>query len=239
MGAHGLGFATQRPRLTERTRRSDLYGRRLGRPLSVHQQTLVDTLLPQIGLPSGPLDLAALFPGARAFALEVGFGGGEHLAAQAHAHPETGFIGCEPFLNGVAKLLTHIEESSLSNVRVHMDDARGVLARLGDRSLARVFLLFPDPWPKLRHHKRRFVQPETLDALARVMKSGAELRIATDHGAYAAWALMHLMRDERFRWTAERSLDWSARGVDWPATRYEQKALQAGRSCVYLRFLRV
>lgn len=239
MGTHGFGFATQGPCLTERTRRSDLYGRRLGRPLSVHQQTLVDTLLPRIGLPSGPLDLGALFPGARAFALEVGFGGGEHLAAQAHAHPETGFIGCEPFLNGVAKLLTQIEEGSLSNLRVHMDDARGVLARLADRSLSRVFLLFPDPWPKLRHHKRRFIQPETLGVLARVMKSGAELRIATDHGDYAAWALMHLMRDARFRWTAERAQDWSARGADWPATRYEQKALQAGRSCSYLRFLRV
>jgi tRNA (guanine-N7-)-methyltransferase len=239
VGAHGSRAAAQEPRLIERTRRSDLYGRRLGRPLSAHQQTLVNTLLPRIGLPSGPLDLAVLFPGAREFALEIGFGGGEHLAAQAHAHPEMGFIGCEPFLNGVAKLLTSVEEGSLPNVRVHADDARGVLARLDDRSLSRVFLLFPDPWPKLRHHKRRFIQPETLDALARVMRSGAELRIATDHGEYAAWALMHLMRDDRFRWTAALSQDWSARGVDWPATRYEQKALQAGRSCCYLRFLRV
>lgn len=239
MGAHGSRAAAQGPRLTDGRRRSDLYGRRLGRPLSTNQQHLIDTLLPRIGLPSGPLDLGPLFPGLHAFGLEIGFGGGEHLAAQAHAHPEMGFIGCEPFLNGVAKLLTEIDEGGLTNVRVHMDDARGVLARLADRSLARVFLLFPDPWPKLRHHKRRFVQTETLDALARVMKSGAELRVATDHGDYAAWALMHLMRDARFFWTAGHARDWAARGADWPATRYEQKALQAGRPCSYLRFLRV
>jgi tRNA (guanine-N7-)-methyltransferase len=241
VGTHGPGFAAQEPsRLSESgRRRSELYGRRAGRPLSTYQQTLVETLLPKIGVPDGPIDLAALFPAARAFAFEVGFGGGEHLAAQALAHPDTGFIGCEPFANGVAKLLTHIDLAKLKNVRVHPDDARDVLPRLPSQSLSAFYVLFPDPWPKLRHHKRRFIQTRTLDELARVLKPGAELRVATDHADYAAWALEHLMADERFRWTAECAADWRVRPANWPATRYEQKAVAAGRARVYLRFLRV
>jgi len=189
-------------------------------------------------VPDGVVDLARLFPAASAFAFEVGFGGGEHLAAQARAHPARGIIGCEPFLNGVAKLLTQIDENELTNVRVHMGDARDVMVRLPARCLAAVYVLFPDPWPKLRHHKRRFIQAQTLDELARVMTHGGELRLATDHMAYACWALSHLMRDERFRWSAETASDWRARPGDWPGTRYEQKALNAGRPCVYLRFIR-
>lgn len=240
MGTHGSGAPAQEPgELTQpQRRRSDLYGRRLGRPLSGHQKALVERLLPKLGLGEGPIDLATLFPRARSFALEVGFGGGEHLAAQARAHADMGFIGCEPFVNGVAKLLTRIEAEKLDNIRVHMGDAREVLARLPDRSVAAVYVLFPDPWPKTRHHKRRFIQQATLDTLARVMAPGAELRLATDHGDYAAWTLSLLMRDPRFRWTAGRASDWRVRPDDWPATRYEQKALQAGRSCTYLRFLR-
>jgi tRNA (guanine-N7-)-methyltransferase len=207
--------------------------------LSAYQQSLVDDLLPRIRVPQGAIDLRALFPAARAFAFEVGFGGGEHLAAQAAAHPEVGYIGCEPFLNGVAKLLTQIDEARLSNVRVHPDDARDVLPGLPSHSLSAFYVLFPDPWPKLRHHKRRFIQPGTLDELARVLKPGGELRLATDHADYALWALQHLMADMRFRWTAESAADWRVRPADWPATRYEQKALKAGRACVYLRFLRV
>ncbi len=190
-------------------------------------------------MPDGPIDLAALFPHADAFALEIGFGGGEHLAAQARAHPQTGYVGCEPFVNGVGKLLDHLEADKITNVRVHMGDARDVLSRLPAASLESAFVLFPDPWPKARHHKRRFIQPQTLDALARVLKSGAELRLATDHADYASWALSHLMGDRRFRWTAERASDWRARPADWPATRYEEKALKAGRSCIYLRFVRI
>jgi tRNA (guanine-N7-)-methyltransferase len=211
----------------------------MGRPLSAHQALLLDTLLPRVAVPEGPLDPRALFPQAREFAFEVGFGGGEHVAAQARVHPDWGFIACEPFVNGVGKLLAEIEASDLSNIRVHMGDARDVLARLPQGILTRVFVLFPDPWPKMRHHKRRFVQRETLDQLARVLKAGGEFRLATDHADYAVWALQHLMAERRFRWTAERSSDWRARTADWPATRYEQKALKAGRACTYLRFLRV
>ena len=239
MGAHGHRGAAEEPlRLTDGRRRSELYGRRLGRPLSTHQQELIETLLPRIGLPEDAIDLAALFPKARAFAFEVGFGGGEHLAAQAAANPDIGFIGCEPFQNGVAKLLTQIEAQKLSNVRVHMDDAREVLPRLGNAVLSAFYVLFPDPWPKWRHHKRRFVQEATLDQLARLLRSGGEFRLATDHEDYGVWALQHLMRDERFRWSATRAQDWRVRPSDWPATRYEQKALKAGRKCVYLRFTR-
>lgn len=241
MGTHGTRQPTQEPlRLSDAPRRrSDLYGRRLGRPLSTQQQSLVENLLPKIGVPEGALDLAALFPGVRAFAFEVGFGGGEHLATQAQAHPDVGYIGCEPFLNGVAKLLTKIDQAKLKNVRVHPDDARDVLPRLPSQSLSAFYVLFPDPWPKLRHQKRRFIQKRSLDELARVLRPGAELRLATDHADYAVWALQHLMADTRFRWTAESAADWRVRPADWPATRYEQKAVAAGRSCVYLRFLRV
>lgn len=240
MGTHGPRVSAEGHRLTQTgQRRSELYGRRLGRPLSSYQQSLVETLLPKIGVPDGALDLRALFPGARAFAFEVGFGGGEHLAAQATAHPDTGYIGCEPFLNGVAKLLTQIDQAQLKNVRVYPDDARDVLPRVPSQSLSAFYVLFPDPWPKLRHHKRRFIQTQSLDELARVLKPGAELRVATDHADYATWTLQHLMADRRFRWTAESAADWRVRPPDWPATRYEQKAVAAGRACVYLRFLRV
>jgi len=194
--------------------------------------------LPTVSVMSGPIDLHLMFPEAQRFALEVGFGGGEHLAEQARRHPDTGFIGCEPFENGVAKLLTQVQASGLRNVRVVPDDARDILVRLPDASLSFVFVLFPDPWPKLRHHKRRFIQTRTLDQIHRLLKPGGELRIATDHTDYGQWALMHLMRDNRFEWAATRAADWRVRPEDWVATRYEQKALKAGRSCIYLRFFR-
>ena len=240
MGTHGPRPAAQEPpRLSEGARRrSDLYGRRAGRPLSAKQTCLVEELLPKIAVPTGAVDLEALFPSAEDFALEVGFGGGEHLATQARLHPRTAFIGCEPFLNGVAKLLTQIEAQAIANIRVHNDDARDVLSRLPDATLSRVFVLFPDPWPKLRHHKRRFIQTAVLDELARVMRVGAELRLASDHMEYARWSLALMMRHGGFRWTAEGAQDWRARGPDWPATRYEEKALKARRVCVYLRFIR-
>lgn len=240
MGAHGPRGAAEEPvRLTDPgRRRSELHGRRKGRPLSSLQQGLIGDLLPRVGLPDGPINLGDLFPGARAHALEVGFGGGEHLAAQARLHPDTGFIGCEPFENGVAKLLTQVRAHGLANVRVHPDDAREILERLADASLSVMFVLFPDPWPKVRHHKRRFIQTRTLDEIARVLKPGGELRVATDHPDYAQWTLMHLVRDARFTWAAQSAADWRVRPADWVATRYEQKALAAGRSCVYLRFFR-
>ena len=179
-----------------------------------------------------------LFPGARDFAFEVGFGGGEHLVEQARLNPATGFIGCEPFENGVAKLLAQVRARGVSNVRVHMDDALSVLRRLPDACLSRVFVLFPDPWPKFRHHKRRFIQPGSLEVIARVLGRGGELRVATDHPDYAHWVLMHLMADHQFKWHAETAADWRDRPLDWVSTRYEQTALAAGRPCVYLRFFR-
>lgn len=194
--------------------------------------------LPTLSVMQGPIDLQKLFPEAADFALEVGFGGGEHLAEQARLHPDTGYIGCEPFENGVAKLLTQVQAGRLHNVRVVPDDARDILVRLPDASLSNVFVLFPDPWPKLRHHKRRFIQKRTLDQIFRLLKPRGELRIATDHVDYGQWALMHLMRDNRFEWAATRAADWRVRPDDWVATRYEQKALRAGRSCIYLRFFR-
>ena len=169
--------------------------------------------------------------------LEIGFGGGEHLVAQATAHPDHRFIGVEPFLNGVASCLRHIEESGAQNIRLHQGDARDVIARLPDASLDRVYILFPDPWPKTRHHKRRLIQPEFLGDLARVMKRGAELRFATDWANYAAWTLEHLSRDQRFTWLADRAEDWRK---PWPGhvtTRYEEKKL-GDCAPIWLRFVR-
>jgi tRNA (guanine-N7-)-methyltransferase len=169
--------------------------------------------------------------------LEIGFGGGEHLVAQAATHPDRRYIGVEPFLNGVASCLRHIEESGVTNIRLHHGDARDVIARLPDACLDLVYILFPDPWPKTRHHKRRLIQPEFLDQLARVMKPGAELRFATDWANYAAWTLEHFTRDARFTWLAERPEDWRK---SWPGhvtTRYEQKKL-GDCAPLWLRFVR-
>lgn len=175
--------------------------------------------------------------GSTPLVLEIGFGGGEHLVAQAGAHPQQRFIGVEPFLNGVASCLRHIEESGVQNIRLHQGDARDVIARLPDACLDRVYILFPDPWPKARHHKRRLIQPDFLDALARVMKPGTELRFATDWANYAAWTLEHVTRDARFAWLAERAEDWRK---PWPGhvtTRYEAKQL-GDCAPVWLRFVR-
>jgi tRNA (guanine-N7-)-methyltransferase len=166
----------------------------------------------------------------------VGFGGGEHLAAQAKAHPEIGFIGCEVFENGVVKLLGEVERAGLGNIRLFIDDARRLLAALAEASLERVFILFPDPWPKLRHHKRRLVSATTLDALAAVMCDGAELRLATDDADYLRAMLACAGEHAGFEWCARRPADWRSRTADWPPTRYEQKALAAGRKPVFLRF---
>ncbi|MBX3431062.1 MAG: tRNA (guanosine(46)-N7)-methyltransferase TrmB [Hyphomonadaceae bacterium] len=169
--------------------------------------------------------------------LEIGFGGGEHLVAQAVARPETRFIGVEPFLNGVASCLRHIEESNVQNIRLHNGDARDVIARLPDASLDLVYVLFPDPWPKARHHKRRLIQAEFLDALARVMKLGAELRFATDWANYASWTLEQVTRGERFTWLAERAEDWRNAWPGHVTTRYESKKL-GDCEPIWLRFVR-
>ncbi|MGA7710744.1 MAG: tRNA (guanosine(46)-N7)-methyltransferase TrmB [Rhizomicrobium sp.] len=168
--------------------------------------------------------------------LEVGFGGGEHLLELARANPRIGLIGAEPYETGVAKLLASIADTAISNIRIHEGDAREIIDALPDACLGGVFILFPDPWPKTRHHKRRFVQMELLDALARVMKLGAELRFASDDAGYLAWTLERLMAHPAFVWTAERATDWKTRPQSWPQTRYEAKALHGPPA--YLLFLR-
>jgi tRNA (guanine-N7-)-methyltransferase len=218
------------------------YGRRRGRTLRAGQQELLDTWLPTLVIPEtppGPLDPATLFGVRRAqLWLEIGFGAGEHLAMQAAAHPEFGFIGCEPFVNGVAALLSAVRARRLTNVRIWSGDVRDLLPRLAPMALNRVIILFPDPWPKSRHHKRRLIRDDFLDALARAMAPGAELRLATDHGGYLAYMLERLTRHPAFAWRAVEPLNWRERPADQPETRYERKAVRAGRRPVYLGFLR-
>jgi tRNA (guanine-N7-)-methyltransferase len=218
------------------------YGRRRGRPLRAGQRERQMTLLPRLSftLPErGRLDPAILFGlPSREVWLEIGFGGGEHLAEQAERHREIGFIGCEVYENGVAKLLGEVDRRNLANVRIYGDDARLLLAALAPRSISRVFILFPDPWPKARHHKRRLVATPSLDHLAEIMVDGAELRLATDDPGYLAWMLEHTTNHPAFRWTARRAADWRERPADWPATRYEEKARKAGRAPSFLCFIR-
>jgi tRNA (guanine-N7-)-methyltransferase len=170
--------------------------------------------------------------------LEIGFGAGEHLAQQAEEHPAVGVIGCEVFENGIARLLGDIARRDLGNIRIFADDARLLLDCLAPASIARVFILFPDPWPKERHHKRRLVAPATLDRLAIVMQPGAELRLATDDRGYLVWMLEHVTAHPAFEWLARTPADWRQRPPDWPPTRYEEKARAAGRTPVFLRFVR-
>ena len=217
-----------------------LYGRRQGHALRLGQATLVEELLPKLAVPdTGPLDAVRLFGDDRPVWLEVGFGAGEHLAAQAELNPGVGLIGCEPFLNGVVGALGHIERTGLTNVRLHMGDALDVLERLPDASLDRVFLLHPDPWPKARHAKRRFINPGPLDVIAAKLKPGGEFRLGTDHDIYCRWALMQMAERRDFEWLAESSADWQTRPADWPQTRYEAKARRLGHEVWYFRWRRI
>jgi len=201
------------------------YGRTKSRPIKPRQAGLLDTLLPTIAVPEGPFDPRALKPDASEVWLEIGFGGGEHLAEQAARRPDVLFLAAEPFLNGVASALRHIDEKALENVRIHPDDARELLTALPDAAVDRIFILFPDPWPKARHHKRRLIQDEVVAELARVLKRGGRLRFATDWKDYAAWALERMLRSGRFDWTAERADDWRLAPTDHVTTRYELKRL--------------
>ncbi len=201
------------------------YGRIKSRPIKPRQAALVETLLPQIRTPEGPFDPRDLAPEAKEAWLEIGFGGGEHMASQAARAPEVLIIGCEPFLNGVASAVRHVAEQGLKNVRIKDGDARELIGHLPDASLTRVFILFPDPWPKARHHKRRIVQPEVLAELARVLKPGGRLRFATDVAGYADWALERILASPDFKWTAERAEDWRVPPADHITTRYEEKRL--------------
>ncbi len=218
------------------TGRSALHGRRSGKSLAAAQRALVRTLLPHLDVdPRTPIDPAALFPSPRAeLWLEIGFGSGEHLVAAATRHREVGFIGCEPFLNGMARALAGIAAADLDNVRLHQGDAGEVVDALPPACLGRVFLFYPDPWPKRRQRKRRFISDVMLDRLARAMRRGAELRFATDIDDYCGWTLSRLLRSPHFRWEAQRARDWQTPWPHWTATRYEAKAVAAGRRGCYL-----
>ena len=217
-----------------------LYGRRQGHKLRLGQADLVEQLLPEISVPeTGPIDAATLFGADRPLEVEIGFGAGEHLAGQAAARRETGFIGCEPFLNGVVGALSHIRDAALDNVRLHMGDALDVLERLPDGALSRVYLLHPDPWRKARHAKRRMINHGPLDLIAAKLKSGAEFRLGTDDPTYCRWAMMIMGQRRDFIWTAQTPADFLTRPDDWPETRYERKARRQGREVWYFRYLRV
>ena len=217
------------------------FGRIKSRAIKPRQAALFDTLLPGITVPdpaSGPIDPLALMPGARAAWLEIGFGGGEHLAAQAARHPDAVMIGCEPFLNGVGSALRHIDEAGLKNVRIHADDARAVVDALPDASLDRIMILFPDPWHKARHNKRRLVQDEFAMALARKLKPGGRLRFVTDWKDYADWALERFLRTPGLQWLADEADDWRTAPADHVVTRYEEKKL-GDTAPIFLEFERV
>jgi len=235
-------------------RRRLIFGRRQGHRLRGRQAQLMETLLPQLKIPSADpesLDPASLFlppetdsdtstdtSSDMPIRLEIGFGGGEHLLARAQANPDTGFLGAEPFINGVAKLLAGIDGHGLQNIRIHNDDALELLEWLAPATLSGVDILYPDPWPKSRHRKRRFVRPETISQLARVMQPGAKLLFASDIADYVRWTLSLMLASPDFVWTAEQAGDWRNPPQDWPSTRYETKALAAGRVPTYLTFQR-
>lgn len=226
------------PRFAEK-----FFGRRAGQTLRDNHARLIENMLPKLRVPDQPDALQnpqTLFADAVFEVwLEIGFGGGEHLAWQATENPPIGFIGGEPFINGVAKLLSLLEAGNISNVRIIDDDIRPRMDQLGDQTISRVFLLFPDPWPKLRHHKRRFVNQTNLNRLHRVMKPGAEFRVASDIDHYISWSLREVAEHGGFRLLSDDPADWRERPADWPQTRYEAKAKREGRTSTYLRFFRM
>jgi len=220
---------------------ASLHGRRRGRKLGARQAGLLDAALPRLFLDvSQPIvNPACLFPDRPSTVwLEIGFGGGEHLAAEAIAQPNSGYIGCEIFLNGIAKALALTEKHQLRNVRLYNCDAGKIIAALPPECLAGAYLLYPDPWPKRRHHKRRFLSGGMLARLARVLRPGAELRFATDIDANAAWSLAQVLRSPDFAWVPLAASDWQKPWDGWTSTRYEAKALREGRRPVYLTFRR-
>ena len=227
---------------TIETRQNQLYGRAKGKALRPGQKSRIDGLLPRLAidldaLPDNPAGIFA--PEPTCLRMEIGFGGGEHLAAIAKADPEVGFLGVEPFLNGVAKLLGQIEQESLGNIRLLRGDARDVLAKLPDGALDRLYLLYPDPWPKRRQRKRRIVDAAFLMELARVIRPGGEFRFASDIDDYVGWTLARVMKNSAFSWRARIAGDWLTPWAGWHRTRYEEKALREGRVPSYLIFDRI
>ena len=224
----------------------NFYGRRHGKTLNDNQRAYLDEDLATLSLGNvtwndnperRPIDIATLF-GGRDIWLEVGFGSGEHIVHQAVRHPEVGLIGCEPFINGVATLLGKIRRAAVGNIAIHPGDVRDLFDVLPEESVSRTFLLYPDPWPKRRHHRRRFVTAEHLEPLARVMRSGGQLRVATDIPDYVRQTLEEVPACG-FEWAAERASDWRQPWDDWLSTRYEQKALREYRTPQYLTFHRM
>lgn len=224
--------------MTDPTTLNRLYGRGKGHKLRERQQALVDDLLPKIAVPDGEVTAHMLFGDDCPLHFEIGFGGGEHMAARAAMLPDHGFIGCEPFINGVAQALVHVEEASLTNVRIHHGDALDVLRRIPDGALSVACLLHPDPWPKARHAKRRMMNPGPLDMIAAKLKPGGEFRFGTDHPVYCRWAMMQMDRRRDFVWQAGSAQDFLTRPADWPETRYERKARRLGHEVWYFRYLR-
>ena len=222
-----------------------LYGRSKGKPLRAHQQHLVDTLLPQIAVPAdGAVTAGGLFGETRPLHFEIGFGGGEHMAFRADMLPDHGFIGCEPFLNGVAQALTHVEGNAekpgIPNVRIHHGDALEVLRRVPDGALSFAYLLHPDPWPKARHAKRRMMNDGPVDLIAAKLIPGGEFRFGTDHPVYVAHAMMVMRRHRhQFEWLADSADSFLKRPGGWPETRYEAKARRLGHEVWYFRYRRV
>ncbi|MEZ5757749.1 MAG: tRNA (guanosine(46)-N7)-methyltransferase TrmB [Emcibacteraceae bacterium] len=221
---------------------SRIYGRRQAKPLKENSAARLNEYLPKYSIKSfenGKVELSKLFDHNPAeYWLEIGFGKGEHLVEQAKANPNIGFIGCEPFINGVSGLIDHMVRDNVTNIRIFKDDARLLMDALPDQSISRAFILFPDPWPKKRHHKRRVVNPGNLAVLSRILKMNAELRIGTDHHDYCRWILARLLENEDFDWKSDHPDNWHVRPDDWPPTRYEQKALKAGRKSAYMTFIK-
>jgi len=219
------------------------FGRRKGKKLRPRQAALFKTLLPQLALDlsvAAPADLRILFTNpVDAVQLEIGFGGGEHLIAEATRNPRTGFIGVEPFVNGMAKALVAIDAAKLRNIRLHHGDAADLLSWLKPGSVARIDLIYPDPWPKRRHWKRRFVQHESVASIAGILRADGEFRFVSDIADYAAWTLGRVTRSRLFAWTAERADDWRKPWAGFDGTRYEAKAKRAGRAPCYLIFRRL
>ena len=216
------------------------FGRRKGKPLRPRQAALTEQLLPSLRVNLETL-LTAQVPPAdqhQDLWLEIGFGGGEHLASDAQSHPEILFIGCEPFVNGVSKLVSTIDEKKIQNILIHDGDALEILRALPDASLGRVTILYPDPWPKFGQRKRRFISPETIQQMARTLRDGEEVRFATDIDDYSGWTLARFMASALFDWNAREPKDWKTPWAGWPGTRYEAKAFREGRTPAYLTFVR-
>ena len=214
--------------------RPRLYGRAKGRPLRAAQQALMDEFYPQIEIPADPISIAP-----EHLWFEIGFGGGEHLVWQAEQNPRIAIWGAEPFINGVAKVVSAISDKNLDNVRLYNGDGRIVMDGLADQSLSRLFVLFPDPWPKNRHNKRRLITERFLEDAHRVLKPGSQFRFASDITDYVDWTLTRLLKNGGYDWSPISRKDWRSRPDEWPQTRYEAKAEREGRPCHYFEFIRL